>query len=286
MTLAVCRLLNSMGGKSEEEEMRAWLAPDGLYRREGEHRTPPRDDWGYTYALEVGEHLGFISREDDSYTLIEGCPTSAESFGAEVRKRVFSATSSALGRGEDDPATELGLALALWMTMPVWPPGSTWDDVQRHQLRFAPDGAGAVPDPRITNDVRWSVFGRWAVFLGFAWQFGDAGIVPDPTSAICELFDGVLQPGETLRLIDFVDALSKELPVLDRGTLWNALPRDDPNAAAVGVGEPLSFALLRLEQRGELAFETIGDEETVRLAVSNIKRRHSRVRRLSGAVAA
>ena len=67
MTLAVCRLLESMGGRGTEDEVRAWLAPDGLYRNADGSGTAPRDDWGYTYALEVAEHLGFIAHNADSY---------------------------------------------------------------------------------------------------------------------------------------------------------------------------------------------------------------------------
>jgi len=104
------------------------------------------------------------------------------------------------------------------------------------------------------NPTRRTGLQYWTRFLGFSQQpFADI----DPTVAVRDVLPKVLNEGEDIDAVQFIDRLADALPVLDRGR-WRqeVLASVDSNALTpLQIGQlstALSRALLNLRESGEL----------------------------------
>jgi hypothetical protein len=263
MTFALCAFLERRNGDEEEQVVRAWLAPPTLFAS-----GKPPDDWGYAYALDVAEHLGLLERANGSLRLKIESGNSISAFRSLVRDRVMERSARSSVRTED-PTDELTQALSWWSHQP--PQGFT-------STTFEPFMEG-LPFKPILQPTRWTVFERWALFLGFSWRLGD-GLLPDPTAAVVDVLDRVLEPGETIAAPAFVDRLAAELPVIDRGKSFVRYQKAAGLKAPSDVlGSPLSLSLLRLEDRGELEFPPLKDAAGITVRCANVERRIASVHR-------
>jgi hypothetical protein len=264
MAFALYSFLRVREGDESEEIAQSWLAPPSLFPK-----GKPPEDWGYPLAIDVAEHLGFIERTEGRLRVLDGSIDSMPGFRAEVRKRVMLHAATAFEDGED-PTDELSKALTWWLHQE--PQGL-------NSSNFEPLMDG-LPFKPILQTTRWNVFERWAPFLGFAWRLDDS-LIPDPTDAVEDVLDEVLPPGATLAAPDFVEALGRELPVLDGGQAFVAY-RAFVNLQAPPdiLRPPLSLALLRLERRGRIGFPTLADAPGVTISCLGAERRVAQVRRL------
>jgi hypothetical protein len=263
MAFALCAFLERRGGDEEEDVIQAWLAPRALFTR-----GRPPDDWGYAYALDVAEHLDLIERVNGALRLRAASNGSLPIFRAIVRERIMGKGARSPFRAED-PTDELTQALAWWSHQPPQVLTSRTFEPFMEGLPFKP----------VLQPTRWMVFERWATFLGFGWRFGE-GLLPDPTAAVTEALDRVVRRGETLAAPEFVDRLASELPVLDRGKVFkryrNAIGLKAPSDV---LGAPVSLALLRLADRGELDFPPLKDAAGITIKCGPLERRVASVRR-------
>ena len=186
MGRAVCELLDRLGGQASADELKAWLAPLTLFK----DGVPPAD-WGFPYALEVVEHLGLVSLEDDLYVLDSGLDLNLDGFCRAIRARILARSSRAIGNdAAPDPVDDLVEAIVVLMQIDRWPLVVDWPAMQDHQVKL-----GKVV---LAHGERWQVFERWLVFLGFAWRLAER-LVPDPTRVVEEHLDALLPLGETCR---------------------------------------------------------------------------------------
>ena len=115
-----------------------------------------------------------------------------------------------------------------------------------------------TPDLRpFANDVRWNTFVRWSTALGMAQPaFQGTGIYPDATVAVRDVVVE-LSPGR-ISIDDFLDAITRRLPVLSGGALHSSFlehspTNPDPDAAAGLLDTTVAQALLALEDEGILS---------------------------------
>jgi hypothetical protein len=264
MAYAVCAFLERRkDGTIAEDVLREWLAPSTLFPT-----GRPPEDWGYTYAVEVAEHLDLIERSTGQIHLTSQVGTIDE-FRQNIRTRVMAKAELAFSEPED-PADELTRALAWWSHQPPQVLTST---------TFEPLMAG-LPFKPIRQPTRWAVFERWALFLGFAWRFGD-GLIPDPTPAVSDVIDDVVPPGEVIDAPVFIRELAAQLPVLDAGQTFQRYRETVGLKQSADILEaPLSMALLRLHQRSEVDFPPRADADGMTLRCGGIERRIAQVRRM------
>jgi hypothetical protein len=251
------------GGEESEKALRAWLAPRALFTR-----GRPPEDWGYPLALEVAEHLQFIERDDGHFRLRVESVGSISDFRYAVRRRIMERAARAF-ESDDDPVDELSKALAWWLNLPARGWSSRTFEPMMEGLPFKP----------ILQPTRWNVFERWAPFLGFAWRLDDS-LVPDPTDAVSDVLDAVLATGETVAAPSFAEAIGEHLPVVDGGQAFAAYRVEVGMPWPTDVlQEPMSLALLRLEQRGTVDFPIRADAPGVTLRCGGTERRIAQVRR-------
>jgi hypothetical protein len=112
------------------------------------------------------------------------------------------------------------------------------------------------------NETRWNGLRAWMPYLGFARE--GAQMALDPTVAVRDALPEVFAANSNLAARQFVDALARVLPVLDRGAyriqvemvLNPARWRKPPDGQ---VSTALSRALQRLEFEGQIALERGAD---------------------------
>jgi hypothetical protein len=113
------------------------------------------------------------------------------------------------------------------------------------------------------NDTRWPGLRDWARFLGFA-TGDDASFFFDPTAAVSSELAEVTRQGDTIPALEFVERLSKRLPVLDTGSyrleVEEALRPERWSSPPTGqLSTALSFALRRLQKQGVIGLVTLAD---------------------------
>jgi hypothetical protein len=116
------------------------------------------------------------------------------------------------------------------------------------------------------NDTRWPGLRDWARFLGFA-TGDDASFFFDPTAAVRSELAEVTKQGETIPAAEFVERLSKRLPVLDTGSyrleVEEALRPERWSSPPTGhLSTALSFALRRLQKQGVIGLVTRADADS------------------------
>jgi hypothetical protein len=274
MAFSVCATVEALGGDAPLETVERWMSPEVIYADESRPKTA---GLGLREAINLCESIGIIDSAAGSLRLCEAFESLAH-FRRRVRSRVLEPERN-LELFSPSPeggvrAHELTRALVWFLQLKSTSgPYSTTNYEQ-----FQSSGNRVIE-----NDTRWSVFDRWAVFLGFGWRAG-GGLVPDPSAAILDVLDEVLPSGE-VGLPILVSHLAEQLPVLDGGAYHAA------HLAAAGTGdqwdgrrlsEPLSLALMRLERRGVLELFGGGDAEARVLTVgADVDRSNQFAKRLA-----
>jgi hypothetical protein len=113
------------------------------------------------------------------------------------------------------------------------------------------------------NDTRWPGLRDWARFLGFA-TGDDTSFFFDPTAAVSSELAEVTKQGDTIQALEFVERLSKRLPVFDTGSyrleVEEALRPERWSSPPTGqLSTALSFALRRLQKQGVIGLVTLAD---------------------------
>jgi hypothetical protein len=273
MAYSVCATLQALGGDTEATRLSEWMSPESLYV---ESKRPRTLGLGLRESLGLCETLGLVSFSDGRAVLSESFE-SIDAFRRTLRARVL-APDLNLDLFEPAPtggvrAHELTRALAWFLQLRTsLGPYST-----ANYENYQSDGARVIE-----NNNRWNVFDRWVVFLGFGWRIGE-GLLPDPTRAIADQLDELLNPGDELSLPAFVTELSVRLPVLEGGAYHRSYLTaigNDESWDARRLSEPLSLALMRLQRRNMLELFGGGDAEARVLRIgSDVDRSNQFVRR-------
>jgi len=121
------------------------------------------------------------------------------------------------------------------------------------------------------NDTRWSSFKYWAQLLGFAWTDSTGTLQIDPTLAVRDVLEDLLEDGEEISLGDFRSKLAEKLPVLDDGVYWKKVrehidPSIVPKVGKKRLSPALSRALVRLDSAEEIRLKQISDAEPFSLS--------------------
>ena len=156
---------------------------------------------------------------------------------------------------------DLLLAIAWWLSLPVLTAPGDWSTIDKAK-KWRQDA-----DSLSMNDVRYTIFASWAVYLGFAWR-QERWLIPDPTLHVLLRLEAELgdKPRE-FQAPDLVRKLAVWCPVLDQGTFART-------AQAKRICEPLdpkklsatlSLTLLRLEEDRYVRLTHAADAEAVLL---------------------
>lgn len=150
---------------------------------------------------------------------------------------------------------------------------SGWSSAEKLLLNQIPvDPQRDETSGLIQNDTRWTGLKSWCVWLGFGWlgRHPKGVLMIDPTEAVHDALPRVFGRKETLSASEVVIALSKEVPVLDRGNyrveVENRMKgQEGPNAwrppPSNQLSTSLSRALMRLKGSGILIPELKADSK-------------------------
>ncbi|XXX76049.1 protein DpdG [Sorangium sp. So ce134] len=178
--------------------------------------------------------------------------------------------------GEEIGSRDLTRALAWWLVQDIFEPVGPWADTSPRgvQYRQRQQFGESQKTWLFSNDTRWNTFVRWAVYLGFAWRFGQKTdkqtqtlLVPDPTEAIRETLPVVFSRNKELSMPEFLEVLAERLPVLDGGLHRQAV-LDRINVGSVPLAEgdtlttSLAHVLFRLE--AEQVIELRNESDTAK----------------------
>jgi hypothetical protein len=157
---------------------------------------------------------------------------------------------------------DLALALAWWLSLPVFSAPGDWTTINRDQ-KFSTQARHLG-----MNDVRYTMLAAWAVYLGFAWRHLKQTLVPDPTCHIrwrLEQEFGSAQ--QALGMTEFLRKLAVWCPVLDSGSFRLELEKQSllEKLPAKHLSSALSFSLLRLTEEGRLDLSHAADAEALLL---------------------
>jgi hypothetical protein len=123
----------------------------------------------------------------------------------------------------------------------------------------------------VVNSTRWTPFGRWASYLGFA-RLVDGRLAVDPTRAVERALERAGRQHESWTYDELLSLIADRLPVLDSGPFNEAIRK---RQAANGIQEDtkgdvspaLTLAIQVLAQLGRLELEEgAGDAKKARFA--------------------
>ncbi len=182
------------------------------------------------------------------------------------------------GDAQTSGARDLTRALAWFLAQDALGSPISWtenvEQLQKDQFRTA-----ELDKWVLRNDTRWNAFSRWGLSLGLVVpsvvrtrQGSVQGLLPLPTIAVHDALEVI--PSGRMPVSDFLDALSRQLPVLPGGVIRRGLVarlgyEPDPGIEANAVDSSLAQVLRILESRRILAFESLADAEGVVLATSD-----------------
>jgi len=249
------------------------------------------------FSVEMGSQLGLWIEEAGGRPPSDGHPPGKEQDGTSVvlstdlqkaparqisdrrsfrlllRRHVFAPD---LNRGpwlSQVGAYDFTCAIAWLLAQDVSNPPGTWEStakppipgVERRQIEQLGNSQEVW---LIKNETRWDPFVRWALFLGLIGRQvldGKVLVVPSPVDAVADVLPAVFakETKKELTAEALVNALSAELPVVDRGryrqevlahlAAGTALPERNQ------LSSSLSYALLILRQRGDISLEDRAD---------------------------
>ena len=124
-----------------------------------------------------------------------------------------------------------------------------------------------------TNNQRLQAFYYWARHMGFAWWLGGnktgTVIMADPTEILRRHLSRLLILKRRVLLRDLMGELAQQLPIFEGGEVRDEL-EDQENIArkSLELSGTTSLALLRLEQDGVIALESLSDAPTMSFLIS------------------
>ncbi|MDM4769071.1 protein DpdG [Solimonas sp. SE-A11] len=157
---------------------------------------------------------------------------------------------------ENAKAADLTRSLAWLLAQDVY--RTTFSSLEDLELKQIAD-----PEARLMrNDTRRNGLQVWGHFLGFVHQPGGGDI--DPTTAVREVLNDCIQPGEDMPAVTLIERLAESLPVLDGGGWRRAVEarlssQALPTMAEGQLSTSLSRALIGLLLEEELRFENRAD---------------------------
>lgn len=247
-------ILHEAGGDGEERgRLGALLGPPSLARDPNESG----EDNALTDCLLLAQEMGLLKADDNRIAL--AAPDGPSSFmqiaGPQMVDRVVSA----------EPVEGWVAGAIAWMLRQdpreplVWSGSAA---VSRLQAQLgSPLPYGLTNDPRMQQAV------YWARALGFVNRLNllkTELVIPDPTEALRQRLDHVLQKGQQMTMPAFLGALARLCPVFDGGSVAREVAARAGASVQPNVVSPaLALALLRLKSRGELQFQYFDDAEVV-----------------------
>lgn len=258
------------GQRAKEDRLIATLAPRGLGGAD-----PDRD---VRLNLQSAVDLGILRRDGEDIRLDPAMVTAVRGGPAAMittlRQHVLEPALNGGAWGSQTGARDLTNALTWFLSFPAGKGPIVMEGPDRsakelQELDFGPRQAdlgdedfGGWP---INNSVRWRVFRQWACSLGFAWVTPKGTLAADPTPAIRAALPAAFGGDWELAGQDFIGRLSRELPVLDRGAYRQFVEANwqRPAHESSRLGEPLTDALERLKNSGDLTFADRADSARV-----------------------
>jgi hypothetical protein len=258
------------GQREREDRLLATLAPRGLGGAD-----PDRD---VRVNLQSAVEIGIVRREGDDIHLASAMVAAVRKGPATaittLRRHVLDSSRNGGAWGSQAGARDLTNALSWFLSFPAGRGPIDMEGAQRsakelQERDFGPRQADVGDDDTggwpIGNATRWQSFRRWACSLGFAWVTPQGILTADPTPAIRDTLSATFGKDLELAAQEFVGRLSLELPVLDGGIYrtfveanWQRLAEDGTR-----LGEPLTDALERLKNSGDLSFDDRADAARV-----------------------
>ena len=128
----------------------------------------------------------------------------------------------------------------------------------------------------LTNVARCQQFIYWARYLGFAWRLDIGGtrevVIPDPSPAISRHLHKVLNDGKQRPIRQVLSALASELSVLEGGEVRSDLDgiiATEKQSPLGHLSRSTSFALERIERRGQISLSQPSDADAVVLQLGD-----------------
>jgi hypothetical protein len=264
---------------AERSKLAALLAPTSLAGKED-----AGEDNAFADCLSAGDELRIFRREDDRILLVQAPqrPELEEAFREQVERGLLPT-----GRSEGEVDGAFAGAVS-WMLCQDPSQGLRWSGspgaITVLRTQIGEDG----PNYDLTNDSRFQQAAYWARFLGFVSRLklkGEDIVVPDPTRAIERLLDAALPRGVEKPVAAFMVDLARLCPVLEGGRariefeerLPPGMRREDRVLSA-----STALALLRLKNRGSLAFRRLDDGQVFQAEGLGDDGRVTHVRRVEG----
>jgi len=210
-------------------------------------------------SLEIGVGLGVLqeasagagwSVDPELHDRLRGADLDAWSwFRGELLLRINQQAMAAIADKEPVPDLALGMAWFLQLN-PLTPLARSWGDGAEAALN-------SLGLKAIERSDQWRPFMRWSIALGLARNMhsGKAAVcLPDASTAIADQFPAL--PGSA-RAQEWLNALTKRLPIFGAPALLAELP--ERRAGWLEVPPAVSMGLLKLEKAGAITMESSDD---------------------------
>jgi hypothetical protein len=136
----------------------------------------------------------------------------------------------------------------------------------------------------IGNDARYQNLVYWARYLGLAERLSIKPaadtVIADPTRAIAHRLPLLFGDERQITLDSFLQRLGTHIPLLNGGRVWQEMQvrfKETFKAKDKHLGQPLSLAMLRLQQAGKIKVEGLSDAAAWVLEVARESRSVSHV---------
>lgn len=241
----------------DRDELLETVAPKGVASEDGKQARQTLVRW---------VELGLFVQREDGIELLQRPKRRLDNDAALIIEARNAARSRVLhpDNNQDLWATESARAadftrsIAWVLAQDVYRPlYANLEALERGQLA---DGTPAL----MQNNTRRSGLKAWGQFLGFLRPVLKSEIEVDPTVAVRDVLPELIQSGQGLPVVNFMDELALKLPVLDGG-VWRrdvlARLRPDvlPSMAEGQLSTSMSRALLNLMRNEEIFLENRAD---------------------------
>ena len=263
------------------EDLLTVLAPPALRQGQAqEEETSSGTTMGDSVIIEM-RNLELLERaENGNLTAMSGSPGFDErELRACMECRLLHPVNAGKYRQRSFP-----LALAWLLIQSPYDP-LEWGQNYREQV--ISDCGQSTESFELTNLARWQQFVYWARYLGFAWrlQAGANAVIPDPTAAIARHLPATSAAHGLSSISGVMSEIADLLPVLEGGTARGEVEPRLPTHRQRPEGhlsQSTSFALERLERRGQVRLERLADADPVNLDLRSGLRPISHITWLSG----
>ncbi len=248
----------------EESKLSRLLRPSSLPSREAES-DEERPGEMVTQVLSELRTLGLIERvEDAKVKLTAAAPDGADGTFLEFVEKRLLYPEIAEQHGQGRVPKALAWFLAQDPAQPL-----TWG--RNYRADVEADCGTDIGAFDLTSVARFQQFLYWARYLGFAWRLemqGVNAVFPDPTTALARHLPAAAGGKDRRPIQEVADELAHLLPVLEGGAarsdVESRLPLEKQRPGG-HLSRSTSFALERLERRGQLLMEQLADAPGVAL---------------------